>query len=142
MNNTTDAGLSARWAAWAPYAQSLLRITAAFAFFLHGSMKLLAIPASVMPAGGTLPLGSLPGVAGLLELVGGALLLFGLFTRPVAFIVAGEMAVAYFMAHASKGLWPNTNGGELAMLFCFIWLYFSAAGGGAWSLDAMRGGKR
>jgi putative oxidoreductase len=91
-----------------------------------------------MPGGGTAPLTSLPGFAGALELVGGALLLVGLFTRPVAFIVAGEMAVAYFMGHAPQGFWPVLNQGAPAILFCFIWLYISSAGPGPWSLDALR----
>ncbi len=91
-----------------------------------------------MPGGGTAPLASLPGIAGALELVGGALLLLGLFTRPVAFIVAGEMAVAYFMGHAPQGFWPVLNQGTPAILFCFIWLYLSSAGPGPWSLDALR----
>lgn len=84
------------------------------------------------------PLGSLLGLAGVLETFGGALLLVGLFTRPVAFLLAGEMATAYFLAHAPRGFWPILNGGEVAVLFCFIWLYLAAAGGGSWSLDALR----
>jgi putative oxidoreductase len=83
------------------------------------------------------PLLSLLGLAGALELVGGVLLLVGLFTRPVAFLLAGEMAFAYFMAHASRSFWPVLNGGEVVVLFCFLWLYLAAAGGGRWSLDAL-----
>jgi putative oxidoreductase len=79
------------------------------------------------------------GLAGALELLGGILLLLGLYTRPVAFILSGEMAVAYFQAHFSKGFWPMANGGLPAVLYCFLWLYFSAAGAGAWSLDSRRG---
>lgn len=138
MNASTP--LTARWAGWAPYIQSVLRVIAAFLFVQHGAMKILAFPASVMKAGGTIPLGTMPGTGGVLELVGGSLLLLGLFTRPVAFLLAGEMAVAYFTSHAPRGFWPTMNGGELAVLFCFIWLYFSAAGAGAWSLDALRSG--
>jgi putative oxidoreductase len=78
------------------------------------------------------------GLGGMLELFGGGLLLLGLFTRPVAFLLSGEMAVAYFQFHAPKSFWPTVNGGVAAALFCFLWLYFSAAGPGAWSLDAMR----
>jgi putative oxidoreductase len=78
------------------------------------------------------------GIGGLLEVVGGALLLVGLFTRPVAFLLSGEMAVAYFQFHAPQGLWPIVNQGQPAVLYCFIWLYFSAAGAGPWSLDALR----
>ncbi len=105
----------------------------------YGSTKLLAFPAAIMPGGGTAPLMSLPGFAGFLELVGGALLFVGLFTRPVAFLLSGEMAVAYFMGHAPRGFWPILNEGAPAILFCFIWLYISAAGPGPWSIDALRG---
>ena len=130
--------LAARWRSWAPYLLSVLRIIAAFVFIQFGSAKLLAIPAAIMPGGGTAPLTSLPGFAGSLELVGGALLLLGLFTRPVAFLLAGEMAIAYFMGHAPQGFWPVLNQGTPAILFCFIWLYISSAGPGPWSLDALR----
>jgi len=129
--------LATRWRFWAPYLLSILRIVAAFVFMLHGSTKLLGLPAPVMPDGGTAALASLPGIAGTLELVGGALLLLGLFTRPVAFLLAGEMAVAYFKAHAPQGFWPVLNQGEPAVLYCFIWLYISSAGPGPWSLDAL-----
>jgi putative oxidoreductase len=133
--------LAARWSYWAPYLLSVLRIIAAFVFIQFGSAKLLAIPAAIMPGGGTAPLTSLAGFAGSLELVGGALLLLGLFTRPVAFLLAGEMAIAYFMGHAPQGFWPVLNQGTPAILFCFIWLYISSAGSGPWSLDALRRGK-
>jgi putative oxidoreductase len=132
--------LAARWRSWAPYLLSVLRIVAAFVFIQFGSAKLLAIPAAVMPGGGTAPLTSLPGFAGSLELVGGALLLLGLFTRPVAFLLSGEMAFAYFMGHAPQGFWPVLNQGTPAILFCLIWLYISSAGPGPWSLDALRRG--
>jgi putative oxidoreductase len=132
--------LAARWRSWAPYLLSVLRIIAAFVFIQFGSAKLLAIPAAVMPGGGTAPLTSLPGFAGSLELVGGALLLLGLFTRPVAFLLSGEMAFAYFMGHAPQGFWPVLNQGTPAILFCLIWLYISSAGPGPWSLDSLRGG--
>lgn len=131
------ADLTSRWRSWAPYLLSLLRIVAAFLFIQHGSTKLLGLPAPVMPGGGTAPLTSLPGIAGALELVGGALLLVGLFTRPVAFLVAGEMAVAYFKSHAPQGFWPTLNNGEPAVFYCFLWLYISAAGPGPWSIDAL-----
>jgi len=91
-----------------------------------------------MPGGGTAPLTSLAGFAGVLELVGGAFLLVGLFTRPVAFLLSGEMAVAYFKGHAGQGLWPVLNGGVPAVICCFVWLYISAAGPGPWSIDALR----
>lgn len=113
----------------------VLRITTALTFVSHGSLKLLGFPASPMP---TPPLASLMGVAGLLELVGGLLVLVGLFTRPVAFLLAGKMAVAYCMAHAPQGPFPVINMGESAYLFCFVFLWLSAAGSGPWSLDAAR----
>jgi putative oxidoreductase len=138
MAATSNASLPARWRSWSPYLLSLLRIVAAFLFIQFGTAKLLGFPAAIMPGGGTAPVASLPGFAGTLEMVGGALVLLGLFTRPVAFILAGEMAVAYFMGHAPQGFWPVLNQGSPAILFCFIWLYISSAGPGAWSLDAMR----
>jgi putative oxidoreductase len=134
----TTTTLAARWRSWAPYLLSVLRIIAAFVFMQFGSAKLLAIPAAIMPGGGTAPVTSLAGFAGSLELVGGAFLLLGLFTRPVAFLLSGEMAFAYFMGHAPQGFWPVLNQGSPAILFCFIWLYISSAGAGRWSLDALR----
>ncbi|MBA2565486.1 MAG: DoxX family protein [Gemmatimonadetes bacterium] len=127
-----------RWSSWAPYVLSILRIIAAFLFVQYGTTKLFAIPAAVMPDGGTASLTSLAGVAGVLELVGGALLLVGLFTRPVAFLLSGQMAVAYFIGHAGQGFWPVLNGGAPAVFFAFLWLYVSAAGAGPWSIDALR----
>jgi putative oxidoreductase len=100
----------------------------------HGGMKLLGFPAPM----GDIQLFSLMGLAGVLELGGGFLLLIGLFTRPVAFILSGEMAFAYFMAHAHGGFWPVLNRGEAAVLYCFIYLYLAAAGGGEWSVDRLR----
>ena len=124
--------------AWGPRAHALLRIVSGYLFLLHGSAKLFKMPHVAMFD--NLQLMSLMGLAGVLELVGGVLLLIGLFTRPVAFILSGEMAAAYFMAHASQGhvLIPFMNQGESAVLFCFVFLFFAAAGGGAWSLDAVR----
>jgi putative oxidoreductase len=116
-----------------PYLQSALRIVAAFIFLMHGTQKLFAYP-----GGARAPLMSLLGAAGAIELVGGSLLLLGLFTRPVAFVLAAEMAVAYFRTYAPRGGWPILNGGELAVLFCFLWLFFWAAGPGPLSLDALR----
>ncbi len=130
--------LADRWGAWAPQLRSILRIVAAFLFIQYGTMKLFAFPGALMPGGGTVPPGSLPGIAGILESVGGTLLLLGLFTRPVAFLLSGEMAVAYFYGHAPKGFWPVLTHGDPAVLFCFVWLYLSAAGPGPWSLDAWR----
>ena len=127
----------ARWSTCAPYLLSALRIVAAFLFVQFGTAKLFAFPAALMPGGGTASLASLPGVAGVLETFGGALLLIGLFTRPVAFLVSGEMAFAYFIGHAPRGFWPVLNQGHPAVLFCFVWLYLSAAGAGPWSVDAV-----
>jgi putative oxidoreductase len=123
--------------AWAPRALGVLRIVVAFLFIQHGMVKLFGVPA--MEGMGKVPLMSLFGVAGLLEFVGGALLLLGLGTRPVAFILSGEMAAAYFIGHASQGLLPIINHGELAVTWCFLFLYFFFAGPGAFSLDAARG---
>ncbi len=120
---------------WAPHLQSVLRIVVAFLFATHGVQKLFGVPSTGPRA--PVPLLSLVGTAGVLETFGGSLLLIGLLTRPVAFLVAGEMAVAYFMRHAPRGFWPILNQGEPAVLFCFIWLYFAAAGPGPWSLDAL-----
>ena len=119
---------------WAPRLLSILRIVAALLFFEHGSAKLLGFPPSdFSPA-----VLSLPWIAGVLEIIGGALLVVGLFTRPVAFILSGMMAVAYWMAHAPKSVYPLLNGGEPAILFCFIFLYLVFAGPGPWSLDVLR----
>ncbi|MFZ2651899.1 MAG: DoxX family protein [Burkholderiaceae bacterium] len=119
-------------AKWTPGLLSVLRIVAAFLFLAHGMQKWLAFPA---PRPSPTILWSLSGVAGLLELFGGLLLLVGLFTRPVAFVLSGLMAFAYFIAHAPRGFWPLLNGGELAALYCFVFLYLAAAGGGPWSVD-------
>lgn len=118
---------------FAPAVLSLLRIAAAYMFMLHGTAKFFSFPVSM---GGGSPSGIYLAAA-ILEVGGGLLLLLGLLTRPVAFILSGQMAVAYFMAHASQGnaLFPIANGGESAALFSFLFLYFAAAGGGAWSLD-------
>jgi putative oxidoreductase len=127
---------------WSPELLSVLRIIVAFLFIQHGTAKWFAFPAAVMPGGGVVPAGSLFWFASLIETVGGTLLLLGLFTRPVAFILAGEMAVAYFMIHARGGFWPLVNQGEPAVFFCFTFLYFSAAGAGRWSLDAVLARRR
>lgn len=119
----------------APYLLSVLRLVIAFLFMQHGGQKLFGFPVA-MP-GPPLELLSLVGLAGVLEFFGGLLLLLGLFTRPVAFVLSGLMAVAYFMAHAPKGFWPSANQGELAVLYCFAFLYLAAAGGGPWSLDSL-----
>ena len=120
---------------WAPRALGALRIVAGYLFIAHGTAKLFGAPHVAMFDG--LQLLSLVGLAGVLEVVGGALLIVGLFTRPAAFVLSGLMAVAYFMAHASQGnaLLPLLNSGELAVLYSFLFLFISAAGGGAYALD-------
>ena len=133
------SGPTSRWRASAPYLLSVLRIVAAFLFVQFGTAKLFALPGAVLPGGGTARLASLPGVAGAIETVGGILVLLGLFTRPVAFVLSGEMACAYFIAHAPRSFWPVLNQGHPAVLFCFLFLFLSSAGPGPWSLDARRG---
>ena len=120
---------------WSPCILGMLRIVTGFLFLQHGSAKLLGMPHVAMFDG--LQLMSLMGLAGVLELVGGTLVMIGLFTRPAAFILSGQMAVAYFMAHAPGGFLPILNQGELAVMFSFVFLYFSAAGAGAFSLDSL-----
>jgi putative oxidoreductase len=136
------SNLGAKWSAWAPQLRSVLRMVAAFMFIQAGTSKLFAFPVGMPPDGGTASLMSQIGIGGLLELVGGGLLLLGLFTRPVAFLLSGEMAVAYFQFHAPLSFWTVVNNGLPAVLYCFLWLYFSAAGAGPWSLDAKRGKSR
>jgi len=133
---------NAFYATWTPRAQALLRIVTGYMFLWHGSAKLLAVPH--VASFDKLQLFSLIGLAGVIEIVGSILLILGLFTRPAAFIMCGEMAVAYFMAHANQGnvLVPMLNRGELAVLYCFVFLFFAAAGPGAWSLDRMMRGRR
>ncbi len=118
---------------WAGEALSLLRIVAALLFLLHGTSKLLGFPPFPMASPAV---GSLLWVAGVLELFGGLLLLFGFLSRPVAFILSGEMAVAYWMVHAPQSTFPSVNQGEAAILFCFVFLLITAAGPGPWSIDA------
>lgn len=120
---------------YAGRALSILRIVAALLFLLHGSSKLFGFPPSPMPAPDP---ASLLWFGAIIELVGGALLLVGIYSRTAAFIMSGEMAVAYFMFHAPKSLYPSVNAGEAAILFCFIFLYIAAAGPGPWSIDAVR----
>lgn len=121
-------------AIWEPRILSILRIVAAVLFFEHGTQKILGIPTPKM----TPEMFSLTWVAGIMEIVGGLLLILGLFTRPVAFLLSGQMAFAYFIAHAPQSIFPALNGGDAAILFCFLFLYFVFAGGGSWSLDALR----
>lgn len=123
---------------WTPRILGILRIIIGFLYLQHGTAKLFGMPHIAMFD--DLQLLSLIGLAGVLELVGGTLILIGLCTRPTAFILSGEMAVAYFMAHAPQGFLPILNQGELAVIYCFVFLYFSVAGAGDYSIDSMRGG--
>lgn len=126
-------------ATWAPRVLSILRIITALLFMQHGLQKIFGFPPPPPEMAGMLEnLPPLMVVAGWLEIAGGALLAIGLFTKPVAFILSGMMAVAYFMAHASRGFFPILNQGEGAILYCFVFLYLSLAGGGPWSIDAAR----
>jgi putative oxidoreductase len=123
-------------ATWSPRMLSVLRIMTGLLFLEHGTQKLFAFPG---PGPALTPLLV---VQSLLELAGGILIVIGLFTRPVAFILAGDMAVAYFMAHSPRGFFPTLNGGQLAILFCFVFLYLFVAGGGVWSVDQQRAASR
>lgn len=120
--------------AWSSQILSVVRIVAAATFFTHGTMKLFAWPAPFDH-----PLNGLMYTAGVLEVVGGLMLLVGFYARPTAFVLSGLMAFAYFMAHGSRGFFPVLNGGEPALLFCFIFLYIAAAGPGRWSIDGRAG---
>ena len=124
-------------ASWQGYTHAALRIITGLLFLAHGTTKLFKFPLTDYYKDGV-QIASLMGAAGLLELVGGILIIIGLFTRSVAFVLAGMMAVAYFMAHASQGFFPILNGGELAIMFCFVFLYLATAGAGPFSLDANR----
>jgi putative oxidoreductase len=137
----TEPNFGAKWASLAPQLRSLLRIVAGLMFIQFGTMKLFAFPVGMPPDGGTARLLSETGIGGFLEVFGGALILLGLFTRPVAFVLAGEMAVAYFQFHFPQSFWTVVNNGTPAVIYCFVWLYFSAAGPGPWSVDAMREGR-
>jgi len=120
---------------WGPRILTVLRVMAGLLFLEHGTQKILGFPPSANPGPALL---SLMGIQGLIELVGGVLIVVGLFTRPVAFILCGDMAVAYFMSHAPASFFPIVNRGDAAILYCFVFLYLAVAGGGAWSLDASR----
>jgi putative oxidoreductase len=120
---------------WRPRILSILRVFAGLELLQHGTGKWLGFPA--VPAFANASATSLSGIAGMIELVGGVLFVLGLFTRSVAFILSGLCAAAYFIAHAPRGFYPILNGGELAALYCFVFLYFVFAGPGPWSLDAM-----
>ena len=127
---------NAFYSLWTPRILGILRIITGFLFLQHGTAKLFGVPHVAMFDG--LQLFSLMGFAGVLELVGGVLVLVGLFTRPAAFVLSGQMAVAYFMAHAPQAPLPIHNQGELAVVYCFVFLYFAVAGAGAFSIDAAR----
>jgi putative oxidoreductase len=126
-------------ASWSPRMLSVLRIMTGLLFLEHGTQKLFAFPPPANPGPA---LFSLLGVQGIIELVGGTLLALGFLTRPVAFVLAGDMAVAYFMRHAPRDFFPALNGGKLAILYCFVFLYLFVAGGGAWSVDEQRATSR
>ena len=125
--------------AWSSRILSVMRIVTGFLFMQHGGQKVLGFPA---PARSEFDFFSMSGVAGALELFGGFLIVIGLFTRPTSFMLSGLMAFAYFIAHAPKGFWPILNGGELAAMYCFVFLYLSMAGAGEWSIDQVRTGRR
>ena len=125
--------------AWSPRLLSIMRIVTGFLFMQHGGQKMFGFPA---PQRSEFDLFSLVGVAGTLELFGGFLIVIGLFTRATSFLLSGLMAFAYFLAHAPQGFWPILNKGELAALYCFVFLYLSAAGAGEWSIDHIRAGRR
>jgi putative oxidoreductase len=118
---------------YSPHLYALMRIVAGLLFAEHGAQKLFGVPGGRSPV----PLASFMGLAGIIELVGGLLIAFGLFAAYAAFLASGQMAIAYFMAHAPRGPWPILNQGELAALYCFVFLYIAANGSGIWSLDSL-----
>lgn len=126
-----------RWKTYAPYFLSALRIISSLIFITAGTSKLFAFPVGMPPDGSTAEFMTQVWIGGFLEVFGGALVLVGFYTRPAAFILSGEMAVAYFQFHAQQGFWPTMNGGIPAILYCFIFLYFSAAGAGPLSIDSL-----
>jgi putative oxidoreductase len=135
------ADLSGFYSTWSPRLLSILRIVAAFLFIQHGTQKILGYPLGPDAQWTAPEMFTMRWTAGVLELFGGILLLVGLFTRPVAFILSGQMAVAYFYAHANQTFWPILNRGELAALYSFLFLYLAVVGGGIWSLDWLVRGK-
>ena len=124
---------------YSPYLYAVMRIVVGFLFACHGAQKLFGVLGGIGPSGEAAPLFSLMGLAGLIEFVGGLCILFGWWTGYVAFIASGEMAAAYFMGHHPKGFWPILNEGELAVLYCFIFLYIASVGSGVWSIDRAYG---
>jgi putative oxidoreductase len=127
--------MATRTSTFEPHLRSLLRIVAAFTFSLHGWQKFFGLFGGI--GGARPPWTSMLGVAGILETFGGALILLGFCTRPVAFLLSGEMAIGYFRTHAPRSFWPLVNGGEITVLYCFLFLWLSAAGPGPWSLDKL-----
>ncbi|HXS05598.1 MAG TPA: DoxX family protein [Rhizomicrobium sp.] len=136
MADKSGGGSDGFLARWTPQLLGLLRIMSGLLFFEHGTGKLFHFPHIALYD--SVRLASLVGVAGMMELVGGAMLALGLFARPVAFLLSGEMAVAYFLYHNRVSFFPLVNEGDSAILYCFVFLYIAAAGGGAWSLDRLR----
>lgn len=136
MATAPNPSLAERWKSWEPQFLALLRITASLMFINAGTVKLFGFP-DPMPPGNAAPIFSQTWIGGVLEVFGGALLLIGLFTRPLAFVMSGMMAVAYFQFHYPMGFFPSKNMGVPAALYCFVWLYFSSAGAGAWSVDGL-----
>ncbi len=132
-------GISDQLERYSPYVLALLRIVTALLFLEHGTQKLLGFPPATFPQPALL---SLFGISGVLDLLGGLLILIGFYTRPAAFMCSGEMAVAYFMGHATQGFFPVNNGGDAAILYCFVFLYLAFAGPGAWSIDGHHARKR
>ena len=126
-------------APYEPYLRSLFRVMAAFTFSLHGWQKLFGWFGGI--GGQSVPVNNMLGYAGLIESIGGPLLMLGLFTRPVAFLLSGEMAIGYFRTHAPRSFWPLLNGGEITVFYCFMFLWLSSQGAGAWSLDRLLGRK-
>ena len=124
---------------YSPYLYAILRIVAGFLFVCHGAQKLFGLFGGLGPTGGTAPLFSMMGLAGVIEFFGGLCIMLGWLTGIAAFIASGQMAAAYFMGHYPKGFWPILNGGEPAVLFCFIFLYMASVGSGVWSLDRALG---
>lgn len=135
----SEPNIIEKWKSWGPQAHGTLRIVSGFLFLCYGLMKVLAFPVGPPPNGQAVPLMSQIGVGGLIELIGGFLIMIGLFTRPSAFLSSGTMAVAYWQFHFKpgepNGWWPHVNQGDKAILFCFVFLFLSMAGAGAWSLD-------
>lgn len=124
---------------YSDYCYAILRIVVGLLFACHGAQKLLGLLGGAGGEGGTVPLLSIMGLAGLIELLGGLLVMVGLFTHYAAFLASGQMAAAYFMAHAAKAFWPIQNGGEIAVLYCFVFLCIAAKGSGIWSLGGNSG---